>query len=149
MKNILIAFFVLTLSLHSEACSLYMTSQSLIGQPMGTACVTISDVKTDGVGNYRDMDLELVSDTGVLTHEPAKPIRVGNTMILMSRNVAPLGILNIITMKATTMQTAVVTFLNGNTMNLNVDQNGRVTPEKICVRQEGITKVRGYADKCP
>ncbi len=149
MKKILLSLAVLVISFHSEACSLYMTSQSLLGQPMGTACVTISDVRSDAIGTHREMDLELVSETGVLTRELAKPVRIGATMVLMSRVVAPLGTLNIITMKATTMQTAVVTFLNGNTMTLNVDQNGRVTPENICVRQEGITKVRGYADKCP
>jgi hypothetical protein len=149
MKKLFITLAVSIISFNSEACSLYMTSQSMTGQPMGTACVTISDVRSDAIGTHREMELELVSDTGVLTREPTKAIRVGSTMVLMSRVVAPFGTLNIITMKATTMQSAVVTFLNGNTMTLNVDENGRVTPENICVRQEGITKVRGYADKCP
>lgn len=144
-------FVILSLSLAAPAfaCSLDVTSETLLGYAGSSACVNISNVKNDARGNFRVLDFEERTTDGEIIPHAAQALRPGMTRVLKQVEVPGVGVMNVIVLKAVTINTATLTFLNGNSLTIQVDANGRATPEKICVQQAGVTTVRGYPNRCP
>jgi hypothetical protein len=147
--RLLLIISTLLLAVPSFACSLEVTSENLLGYSGSSACVNISNVKNDARGNYRVMDFEETTAEGETVPHSALALRPGMTRVLKQVEVPGVGVMNVIVMKAVSINTAILSFLNGNVLTLQVDANGRVTPEKICVQQSGVTQVRGFSNRCP
>lgn len=149
MKKSLVSLAVFLFSAGALACSLEVTSETYLGYNGGSACVNISEVRTDSKGQFRAMGWDERTADGELIQHPATALRAGMTRVLKAVEVPGMGTMNVITMRAVSINTATLSFLNGNTLTIRVDANGRATPEKICVQQAGVTQVRGYEGKCP
>ncbi len=149
MRFTLITLITLFSVQSALACSLDVTSETLLGFPGSSACVNISNVKNDARGNFRVLDFEERTTDGDVIQHPAQALRPGMTRVLKKVEVPGMGIMNVITLKAVSINSATLTFLNGNVLTIQVDANGRATPEKICVQQAGLTQVRGYPNRCP
>lgn len=149
MRLGLITLITLFAAQGALACSLEVTSETLLGYAGSSACVNISNVKNDARGNFRVMDFEERTTDGETIPHAAQALRPGMTRVLKQVEVPGVGVMNVIVLKAVSINTATLTFLNGNTLTIQVDANGRATPDKICVQQAGVTSVRGYPNRCP
>lgn len=131
------------------ACSLQITTETLLGTSAGSVCASISAAGSDARGPYRNLDYTTRNDDGEVQDFPAITLRPGMVRPLRTLEVIGLGVVNLLTLKVLSVSTASLSFLNGNTINLQIDANGRVSPERICVRQVGLQRLRGFAGNCP
>lgn len=148
MRLFVLFFFILSV-VPAMACSLNVTSETFMGNNGGSACVNISAPKSDARGPFRTMQFDEHSADGEVIPHAAIALRPNLTVVLKAVEVPGMGVMNVITLKALSMSKATLSFLNGNTLTLSVDENGRVTPGQICVQQSGLSQVRGYPNTCP
>jgi len=147
--RLFVFFFFMLATVPALACSLNVTSETLIGTHGESACVNISPIKSDVRGHFRTMQFDEQSADGQLIAHAAIALRPNQTVVLKAVDVPGMGVMKVITLKALSVNKAVLSFLNGNTLALTVDHNGRVTPGQICVQQSGVSQVRGYPNSCP
>lgn len=145
----LVLLFVMISSVEAMACSLNVTSETFMGNNGGSACVNISAPKSDGRGPYRVMQFDEISSDGQVIPHAAIALRPNQTVVLKAVEVPGMGVMNVIVLKAINVNKATLSFLNGNSLTVTVDENGRVTPGQICVQQSGLSQVRGYPNSCP
>ena len=137
-------------TLHSAfACSLQMTTETLFGASVGSVCANISEVVTDRRGSYRLLEYEVTDRNDEMEEFSPIKLRERMTRPLRKVEVIGLGFVNLMTIKVNSMSSVTVKFLNGNSINVSIDESGRTSPEKICVRQIGLTQLRGFANHCP
>lgn len=132
------------------ACSLEVTTETLFGASAGTVCTKISEIMSDRRGPYRVLDYDVRSSDGELEEFPeVMKLRERMTRPLRRVEILGLGTVSLMTLKVNSMDSATVKFLNGNSITVEIDDNGRVNPSKICVKQVGLNQLRGFAEQCP
>ncbi len=147
--RLFVLLFIMVSVTEAMACSLNVTSETFMGNNGGSACVNISAPKSDARGPFRVMQFDEHSADGQVIPHAAIALRPNQTVVLKAVDVPGIGMMNVITLKALSVSRAVLSFLNGNTLTVTVDENGRVTPGQICVQQSGLSQVRGYPNSCP
>lgn len=149
MRILLLILLALMVVRSAMACSLEMTTETLIGTSAGTVCANISNVKSDARGPFRLLDFDIRANDGGLEQFPAIPLRVGMSRPLRTLEIVGLGTVSLMVLKVKTQNLATLSFLNGNTINVQIDANGRARPDKICVQQVGVNQLRGTPGRCP
>ena len=131
------------------ACSLVMTTETLLGTSEGTVCANITNVNSDARGPYRVLDYDIRSNDGTLEQFPAIALRVGMSRPLRTLEIIGLGTVSLMSLKVRSMNQATLSFLNGNSLTVQIDANGRAQPDKICVQQVGVNQLHGTPGRCP
>jgi len=149
MRSIILLLLALASISSAFACSLEMTTETLLGTSAGTVCATISSEKTDGRGPLRLLSYDIRDNDGGLEEFPPMALRAGMARPLRTLEIIGLGTVNLMTLRVNSMNAATLSFLNGNSINVQIDANGRAVPDKICVQQVGVNQLRGFVGRCP
>ena len=133
-------------TLRSEACSVQLTTESLLPLFDGSACVQISAV----IDGKRKVVIDSYSSTGELTHQKNFTFTTGKDVyVLASYDMPYVGELKLVEMRVKSLNRVNLKFLNGNSMDLAINANGQASPSHLCISQEGAMVLKGYANRCP
>lgn len=149
MRLVIITLLALMNLQSSFACSLEMSTETLLGSSAGSVCAHISDIQTDQRGPYRVFDYDVVNRDGELEEYPSILLRPKMSRPLRRVEVIGLGAVNLMVLRVNSMSSATVKFLNGNSINIEIGENGEMSPDKICVRQISLRQLRGFPGECP
>lgn len=146
MRHLLVMASLILFAQTSLACSLKIETDSLIPFFDGSACVEISAV----TGGARKIIIESRSSSGEDKGQESLVIKPGPKVYVLATYTMPLvGELDLVELRVLNQNLVNLKFLNGNSMNVAIDQNGKTSPDRICIRQEGATVLKGYANACP